>query len=177
MFRANLADNIMCRKPGLLLLLAGCVCCLFLTGCTAESHAETITPSNRDLMSSGVLFWQEQNPGLYLVCWAENDLNADSFMDTVIIYRLEDDRCRMVIAVNNSGEYHFSETVAAPLTDQKISFVDFDSRPPAEVVVTGRNGSFVGTAIFRLEQEHLVNIFDDDFDKCCRVRQIGVGGL
>lgn len=128
-------------------------------------------------MPSGVLYWQDQNPGLNPLCWAESDLNADSFVDTVIIYHQDVNRCRMVIAVNINGNYRLSETVAAPLSDQKISFVDFDSRPPTEVVVTGRNSSFVGTAIFRLEQERLVNIFDDDFDKCCQVSRIVAWGL
>jgi hypothetical protein len=40
-----------------------------------------------------------------------------------------------------------------------------------EVVVTGKNGSFVGTAIFRLEQVQIVNLFDEDFDKCCGIMQ------
>jgi hypothetical protein len=167
----DLKDLMRQRTVRLLLIAVGLVCGLPMAGCTAQTESPAFTQSIPPSPSAGVIFWQEQFPGLNLVCWAENDLNADNRPDTVIIYRLDNNKCRLSIVINLAGGFRLTSPIAAPVSDQQISFTDFDSKPPMEVVVTGKNGSFVGTAIFRLEKEQMVNLFDEDFDKCCGAGQ------
>jgi hypothetical protein len=166
---ANFPDVMKNRKAMLLLIAVAAIGCLLMAGCAAKPESTTISVPQSP--TEGFLFWQGQFPGLVPVCWAENDLNADDRPDTVIIYRLDNHKCQMLIVMNLAGGFRLTGPIAAPVSDQQISFTDFDSKPPMEVVVTGKNGNFAGTAIFRLEKEQLVNLFEDDFDKCCRAGQ------
>jgi hypothetical protein len=166
---ANFPDVMKNMKARLLLIAVAAICCLLMAGCAVKTGSPA-TPAAQS-PTEGFLFWQDQFPGLVPVCWAENYLNADDRPDTVIIYRLENNKCQMLIVLNLAGGFRLTGPIAAPVSDQQISFTDFDSKPPMEIVVTGKNGNFAGTAVFRLEKEQLVNLFEDDFDKCCRAGQ------
>jgi hypothetical protein len=159
-------------KVRLVLGLAAVCVCLLTAGCNFKVESHSLAPAVPETPSAGVGFWQEQIPRQSLVTWAEADLNADNRPDTVIIYRLENNKCQMVIVMNLPEGFRLTVPVQAPVSDQQISFTDFDSKPPEEVVVTGKNGSFAGTAIFRLEKGQIVNLFAEDFDKCCRTGQL-----
>jgi len=150
-------------KAALFITLLGCV--LMASGCsgktqTALSTTESIPPA--------VEYWQKQFPDNQLIKWAENDLNNDKRKDAVMIYRQADDsKCKMVIAINLPDGYSFTDPIAAPVSSQQISFTDFDNKPPTEVVISGKSGTFIGIGIFRLVDAQIVNLFADGYDKCC----------
>jgi hypothetical protein len=158
------------RPAGAVLALVALVC-LAAAGC-GKPTGYPPAADGEGVDSTALAFWQSQNPQLSPVRWAQADLDEDSRPDTVVIYRLENNKCQMMIVINRVEGFRLTGPVAAPVSEQKIDFTNFDSRPPEEVVITGTNGSYAGTAIFRLEKEQIVNIFDQDFDKCCRQYQL-----
>jgi hypothetical protein len=166
--KANKITGNMPLQKLLLFLAAAIVFSLISTaGCSAEMESPSATTPNRQSPPPEVSYWQERFPEDSLVRWAQSDLNSDNRLDTMIIYSLPDGKCWMIAVVNLPDGYLLTVPAPAPVSDQQISFTDFDSRPPMEVVVTGKNGNYVGIGIFRLEQAQLVNLFADDYDKCC----------
>jgi hypothetical protein len=136
-------------------------------GCNKKADYKGTASSTAQAISSGVKYWRDHSAGGQLVKWAEEDLNADGRQDAVIIYRLKDGKCKMVAVINLAGRYRLTDPVPAPVFNQQISFKDFDRKPPMETVVTGTNNNYVGIAIFRLEKNQLINLFENDYDKCC----------
>jgi hypothetical protein len=166
--KANkIAGGVPLLKIRLFLAAAGIMVLILTAGCNTKGESRPSEASNREALPPEVSYWQDRFPDERLVRWAQSDLNSDNRPDTVIIYGLPDGKCQMIAVVNLPDAYLLTQMAPAPVSDQQISFTDFDSRPPMEVVVTGKNGNYVGIGIFRLEQAQLVNLFADDYDKCC----------
>ncbi|MGE5396237.1 MAG: Cys-Cys-COOH (seleno)protein SaoC [Chitinophagales bacterium] len=118
-------------------------------------------------LNPAVQYWQEYNKGHELIKMAEGDLNADGREDTVVIYKIGKEKCRMQAILNLPSGYRMTGKVPAPVSNQTLEFKNIDDKPPTEILVSGVKGSYPGYAIFRLEKGELVNLFGENMDKCC----------
>ena len=139
-------------------------------------NASTATGSGQPLPSTGlpgspvaIAFWQKQFPADKYILSVSGDVNADNRPDTLIIYQVPDGYCQLLAVLDLSSGYSVSGTIPAPMEKQKVSFLDFDSKPPTEILVSGENGSAVGLGIFRLENNEFVNVFGEDYNACCGI--------
>ena len=57
--------------------------------------------------------------------------------------------------------------VPAPIEDQIIQFKDIDKKPPMEFIVQGSKGNKTGFAVFRIENNQLVDLFGEGMEDCC----------
>ena len=139
-------------------------------------NASTTTGSGQPTASSGlpgspaaIAFWQKQFPADTYILSVSGDVNADNRPDTIIIYQVPDGSCQLLAVLGLSSGYSLSGTIQAPMENQKVSFLDFDSKPPTEILVSGENGDAVGLGIFRLENNEFVNVFGEDYNACCGI--------
>jgi len=107
------------------------------------------------------------HPGQAVLKYAQADLSGDGRDDLVVIYSENQDRNRMCV-IRAEGEQSIeSNSVPAPVSDQTIRFKDIDAKAPLEFIAQGRKGAVVGYAIFRLEDDVLVDLFGEGFENCC----------
>lgn len=119
-----------------------------------------------DLQAKPVREWQEKNPGRPVVTWAEGDLNNDGEEDLVIIYR-QNKKCFSQVLLKNDEDYHLLKDMPAPAENQQIQFKNIDDKLPVELIISGMKGSDVGYGIYRVEDGKLINLFEENMDKCC----------
>ncbi|SHG42620.1 hypothetical protein SAMN02745221_00179 [Thermosyntropha lipolytica DSM 11003] len=110
--------------------------------------------------------WQEANPGKEVVVWAEGDLDGDGAEDLVIIYR-QHKKCFTRVLIRKGNDYRLLRDMPAPVENQQIQFRDIDNKPPVELIISGTKGSEVGYAIYRIEEEGLIDLFAENMDNCC----------
>jgi uncharacterized membrane protein YraQ (UPF0718 family) len=139
---------------------------LIFAGCSGSNHVSTIKP-DKTVLPAEVSDWQNENTQYEVEIWAQGDLNDDGKDDTVIIYKLDQDRCQMVVALSYAEGYQITEPVRAPVSNQQIEFKDIDEKPPIELIVSGMKGSNVGYGIFRVEDSQVIDIFGSNMDLCC----------
>ena len=48
-----------------------------------------------------------------------------------------------------------------------IQLRDIDKKPPMEFIVQGAKGSKMGFAVFRIEENRLVDLFGEGMEDCC----------
>jgi hypothetical protein len=152
-------------------------CLLFATAAFACGRsASTVSGTGQTTPTSGlpgspvaIAFWQNQFPDDKVILAVSGDINADNRPDTIIVYQLPGGNCQFQAVLDLASGYSLTGTLPAPLENQKVSFIDFDSKPPTEIFVSGENGNNVGMGIFRLENNEFVNVFGDDYDACCGV--------
>ena len=102
-----------------------------------------------------------------MIKYARADLNNDGRQDVVVIYRIAKDANRMRVILDLGDKYSDTNEVPAPLYDQSIVFRDIDKKPPLEFIVQGRKGAKIGYAIFRIENNQLIDIFGEGMEDCC----------
>ena len=137
---------------------------------TVPSGSNQPTPSTGLPGSAdAVAFWQKQFPDYKFVLSVNGDINNDNRADTIIIYKRPDEYRELLAVLDRANGYSLSGTIPAPMEKQKVSFLDFDSKPPTEILVSGENGSAVGLGIFRLENNEFVNVFGEDYNACCGI--------
>lgn len=139
-------------------------------------NASTVTGSGQPTPSSGlpgspaaIAFWQKQFPADTYILSVSGDINADNRPDTIIIYQLPNGSFQLQAVLDLSSGYQLTGILPAPLSNQKLSFLNFDNKPPTEILVSGENGSAVGLGIFRLENNEFVNVFGEDYNACCGI--------
>ena len=109
----------------------------------------------------------QHHPEWPVIKYARADLNNDGRQDVVIIYRVAKDANRMRVVLDLGEKYSDTNEVPAPIYDQSIVFRDIDKKPPLEFIVQGRKGAKIGYAIFRIENEQLIDIFGEGMADCC----------
>jgi ABC-type glycerol-3-phosphate transport system substrate-binding protein len=166
------ALKITIRKQAAMVLLS----LLLITAVSACGGSAATSGSGQPLPSSGlpgspaaIKFWQGQFPDDKYILSVSGDVNADNRADTMIVYSVPDGHCELLAVLDLTDGYHLSGTIPAPMEKQKLSFLDFDSKPPTEILISGENGSAVGLGIFRLENNEFVNVFGEDYSACCGI--------
>jgi hypothetical protein len=160
-------------KCACILLIATCFC--ISAGC--GEPASTITSTAVEVLyksgpeltaNSSFAYWQQQNPDRNWIKLAEADLNNDNREDMVVVYGIDNGKCEMVVVLDLPDGYQLTETAPAPVEDQTLKIMNFDSKPPNEIYISGRNGNNAGLAFFRVVDNHtLDNLFADNFADCC----------
>jgi hypothetical protein len=115
----------------------------------------------------GLIHWQQQNPEYRLEISVMGDLDGDARQDLIIIYQAEKGKYQMVAILDHSDGYYVTEPVSAPVSDQVITIFDMDQKSPLEVLVSGRKGAFIGSAVFRLEKSVFEVLFSTGYGDCC----------
>jgi hypothetical protein len=116
--------------------------------------------------SPAVVYWQQKFPQYQLVKWAPGFLSGDDQEDAVIIYRTGT-RCYMVAVINPSGGFQVTEPVVAPVSDQQITIGDVEDKNTNEIIVSGEKNGTYGYAIFALDKNQLIKLYDGGMDQCC----------
>lgn len=157
--RVGFSSIIAVSLIGVLVCLAGC----------GEEQRDRPDPLNEGLRACTERLqpFRTQHPTLEIVKWAEEDLNADGRKDLVVMYRIDPDHNMMRVILDFGGTYLETNEVPAPYTDQVIQFRDIDRKPPMEFIVQGTRGVKMGFAVFRIEENRLVDLFGEGMRDCC----------
>jgi hypothetical protein len=157
-----------CTPVAVLGLLSLGLMVLTGTGCGKTSTA-AVTSSAAEKAASSPCFtyWTYNNPGREWVRLAEADLNGDDTADLLIIYRQDNNKCVMVSILSFKAGFQITAPVDAPVEDQVISIFEMDGKPPREFSVSGRKGINAGSAVFRLEDDKIVQLFSSGYGDCC----------
>jgi len=83
------------------------------------------------------------------------------------MYRVDPDHNGMRVILDFGGFYLETNEVPAPYSDQVIQFRDIDRKPPMEFIVQGARGVKMGFAVFRIEENRLVDLFGEGMRDCC----------
>jgi hypothetical protein len=152
-------------STGMITILIGL--CLALAGCGENADQPSAGTDAVKRSNERLLFLETRHPEQEIVKWAEEDLNADGRNDLVVIYRVDPDHNRMRVILDLGGSYFETNEVPAPYSDQVIQFRDIDGKPPLEFIVQGARGAKMGFAVFRIENNRLVDLFGEGMRDCC----------
>lgn len=142
--------------------------CLGGWGCE-ENAKEQRSAVNTDspIHSEALIFFKQHNPGKDIIKWVEADLNHDGRIDCIVIYRISSEKNMMRVILNLEESYFDTNEVPAPVSDQVIQLRDIDRKPPMEFIVQGAKGIKMGYAVYRIEENRLVDLFGEGMDDCC----------
>lgn len=150
------------------LLLCLGVACLALIGC-GEKGSEQGAPRKAEVsrQSEPLEHFKRQNPEREIIKWVEADLNDDGRQDCIVLYRLSEEKNMMRVILDLESGYFDTNEVPAPISDQVIQLRDIDRKPPLEFIVQGAKGAKMGFAVFRIEENRLVDLFGEGMEDCC----------
>jgi len=152
------------RLPGILTYLMLILVC---SGC-GNLPEEKSAAVDQIMQSDSLLqYFISTHPGKEVIKFARSDVNDSGTEDMVVIYRETKDKNMMEVVFDAAGKLHCSNEVPAPATNQQIQFRDIDKKPPLEFIVQGMKGANVGYAIYRLEEDRLVDLFGEGMEECC----------
>jgi hypothetical protein len=152
--------------------LAGIVSLILLlilaSGCGSSKTPALLTTEARPVTSTpGYLFWEQHYAGYRCLQAAEGELNGDDQPDLLIIYRDEVNACFLVAVINAEPDFQVTTPFSAPVSDQVIDIFNMDGTSPNEFSVSGRKGVNIGSAVFRLENGQIVQLFSSGYGDCC----------
>lgn len=141
----------------------------FLTASCSDQQDGYLSRQAVDRHSGGELlrYFEQTYPGFQVIKIARGDVNGDGRDDLVVMYRVSDEKNMMRVILDLEEGFLTTNEVPAPLEDQNIQFKDIDKKPPMEFIVQGSKGTKTGFAIFRIEKDHLVDLFGEGMDECC----------
>lgn len=150
------------------LLLCLGVACLTIIGC-GEKGSEQRSSGKAEVFrqSEPLEHFKRQNPERDIIKWVEADLNDDGRRDCIILYRLSEDMNMMRVILDLESGYLDTNEVPAPISDQVIQLRDIDRKPPLEFIVQGTKGAKMGFAVFRIEDNRIVDLFGEGMEDCC----------
>ncbi len=154
------------------------LCCLLacLLAGTAVAGCGTTTVNEREGCEPGLAGEQVSEALNYfaltrgdkeIIKYACADLNGDAGEDLVVIFRESKEKNSMLVVLVKEGEFQCTNEVAAPVSNQVITFKDIDDKPPLEFIVQGMKGSNLGYAIYRVEGSILEDLFGEGMEDCC----------
>jgi hypothetical protein len=165
----------MCRRGPALLnkaapIAAGllAIASFALGGCSTDQGAaapafKLVQPD----ASPAFAYWGQQFPGHEWVRLGEADLDGDGREDLLVIYRDTSDKCSFCVILNLVDGPKATESVSAPAEEQVMNAFEMDGKPPCEFSVSGRKGADIGSAVFRLENAKITQLFSTGYGKCC----------
>ena len=150
-----------------LLITVGIVI-VFLIGSMIYSKEKNMEQSELPKVSKELLSFFEENIEFEeIITYAQEDINGDSREDLVVVYKKDNKVNQMVVIINDNNNIYSTEPKLAPKENVVIEFRDIDDKPPMEVVISGSKNGNVGYAIYRLENEELIDLFGEGMDACC----------
>ncbi len=154
------------RRRRVLPLLFGAV---FLMASCGDQGERRLSEQTVDRTVGGVLLrhFEDSFPGLELIKIARCDLNADGLEDLIVMYRVSENKNMMRVILDLGEGFLATNEVPAPIEDQVIQFKDIDRKPPMEFIVQGSKGIKSGFAVFRIENNQLVDLFGEGMEDCC----------
>jgi hypothetical protein len=139
-----------------------------VSGCNGTTNAAVSTSTTPAATATPCFaYWEQNNPGREWVRLVEGDMNADGRPDLIIIYRETNSKCSMSLVLDLATNFQTAGPVDAPVEDQVISVFDMDGKPPNEFSVSGRKGVNIGSAVFRLEDGEIIQLFSSGYGDCC----------
>jgi len=85
----------------------------------------------------------------------------------LVMYRVSEQKNMMRVILDLDEGFLATNEVPAPIEDQIIQFKDIDKKPPMEFIVQGSKGNKTGFAVFRIENNQLVDLFGEGMEDCC----------
>jgi len=150
------------------LVLCFIMVCLAPFGCGEKGNEEKAARKADALPHSEVFqHFKRQNPERDVIKWAGADLNNDGREDCIVLYRTSKDKNMMRVVLDLESGYFDTNEVPAPHSDQVIQLRDIDKKPPMEFIVQGAKGVKMGFAVFRIEENRLVDLFGEGMEDCC----------
>ncbi len=155
-----------------------CVLLMFLLtgaaagGCGKMSVNEKKQSDQSEVSETGepspcLSYFASTHLGKEVIKCARADLNGDNVEDLVVIYRESEEKNNMLVVLDIKGGYQCTNEVAAPVSNQVITFKDIDNKPPLEFIVQGMKGANVGYAIYRVDGTKLEDLFGEGMKDCC----------
>ena len=100
-----------------------------------------------------------------LILTQEGDITDDGIDDLIIIYEVSKSEKRMIVVLGGSGR--LTNSVKAPVERQSIQLKNIDEKAQMEFIVSGYKGSNLGYAIYRVENNRIIDLFGEGMDQCC----------
>ena len=156
---------------GTILVLLLVVIASYSSRAPVKNAPDNLPPAPPATLDTGappaaVVYWQQKFPQYQFVKWAPGFLNGDDREDAVIIYRTGD-KYFMVAALDLPGGFQVTDPVAAPVSDQQITVGNVEDKNPNEIIVSGQKDGAYGYAIFALDKNQLLKLYDGGMDQCC----------
>ena len=153
-----------------MVMLTGCLAGMLMCFACQDISEQPIMPGEE----AAIAFWQQQAPSDNLVLSISGDINDDGLVDTLIIYRADDDFCYFIGVLDTTQGYLLTEIIPAPLENHNMFIRNMGGTPPYWVFISGQNGNNVGLGSFKLLGTEWVNplgggIFDGGYAGCCGI--------
>lgn len=141
----------------------------FLITSCSDRRGDDVSERAVDREVGGALLqhFEQTHPGLEVIRIARGDLNGDGRDDLLVMYRVSGDKNRMRVILALEEGFLATNEVPAPIEDQMVQFRDIDKKPPMEFIVQGSKGNKTGFAVFRIENNELVDLFGEGMEECC----------
>jgi hypothetical protein len=141
---------------------------LVASGCNVKTNAVGSTSLiSATTATACLIYWEQNNPGREWVKSTEGDLNGDGRPDLIVIYRENESKCSLTVVLDLASGFQTTLPVDAPVEEQVICVFNMDGKLPNEFSVSGRKGVNVGSAVFRLEDGKIVQLFSSGYGDCC----------
>jgi hypothetical protein len=141
---------------------------LLLFSCDAPRHRDRPQENPGALEKSGLYrYFIRLHAGKTVQVWAFKDVNNDGLDDLILIYRTDREKNAMRVVLPVGETYMITNEVPAPVSNQIITFNDIDGKPPVEFIVQGMKGKDIGYAVYRIENNTLVDLFSEGMEGCC----------
>lgn len=102
-----------------------------------------------------------------IITYSQGDINEDGRENLVVVYNLNNKNNLMVIIINDKNNMHATKPILAPKEDVVIEFKNIDDKYQKELIISGSKNGSVGYAIYRLENDELINLFGEGMQACC----------
>lgn len=112
-------------------------------------------------------FFKENIKYEEIITYSQDDINEDNKDDLVVVYRKDKKSNEMVVVINNGSEIYTTTPIIAPKEDVIIEFKNIDDKNQKELIISGSKNGSVGYAIYRLEDNLLINLFAEGMESCC----------
>lgn len=140
------------------------------SGCSSKKVSQNTSASSDIGVSENnklLQYFKETHKENKVIKCGEGDVDGDGKKDLVVIFSVGKDKNNMVVVLDKESQYKLSNTIPAPISNQKIEFKDIDEKTPMEFIVSGSKGSSVGYGIYRLENMKIVDLFGEGMEECC----------
>ncbi|WP_300408941.1 Cys-Cys-COOH (seleno)protein SaoC [Lagierella sp.] len=113
-----------------------------------------------------LLAFQNKFPDKEVIKCQLGDLTGNDIDDLVVIFKENEDAKHLLVVKDEDGKINFTEDVSAPYENQRIEIKDINNEPPNEFIVSGSKRGQYGYGIFRIEDNHLHNLFSEGMTAC-----------